>query len=263
MSGKVLGVVLVLVIMVASAWCTDSAEAQIAVIDGLVSFWPLDNATIDGDVVKDVVGVNDGSMQGDVKIVPGKINDALEFDGVDSFVDCGGDESLNLTAALTIELWMKPNADGEGGNNAGPLCRAVDGGSWNWQLRYNAPGSFMGFQFNDAPGGATWISVQENLPHSEWYHVAGTFDGSDIVCYLNGEEKDRGSIGGINGSTDNFFMGQDGWVNIFDGVVDEVRMYDRALSENEVKQNYQSRSQLTVDPAGKLAITWGDIKLEG
>ncbi len=260
MSSKIFGVVLV--VMVASAWYADSAEAQVAVTDGLVSFWTFDKADIDGDTVKDIVGPNDGKMQGDVKIVPGKINDALEFDGVDSYVDCGSDESLNLTEALTIELWMKPNSDGEGGNNAGPLCRAVAGGSWNWQLRYNAPGSFMGFQFNGAPGGSVWVSVQENLPHSEWYHIVGTFDGSDIVCYLNGEEKDRGSIGGINGSADNFFIAQDGWVNIFDGVVDEVRIYNRALTENEINQNYQSTSQLSVGPADKLAITWGDVKVK-
>ena len=257
MSSKISGVVLV--VIVASAWCINAAEAQKAVIDGLVSFWTLDKADIDGDTVKDIVGINDGTMQGDVKIVPGKINDALEFDGVGAFVDCGGDESLNLTDALTIELWMKPNSAGEGGPNAGPVCKAIAAGNWNWQLRYNAPGSFMGFQFN--AGGSKWISVQQNLEPEEWHHITGTYDGSDAVCYLNGDETDRLSIPAITSSNDPLLIGQDGWINVFDGIVDEVRIYSRALSENEVKQNYRSRSQLAVEPAGKLAITWGDIRV--
>ena len=260
MSSKLFAVALALAAIATSVWYVDDAEAQAAVEDGLVSFWTLDEADIDGDTVKDIVGNNHGTMSGRPKIVEGKINQALEFDGASSFVDCGGDESLNLTDALTIEVWMKPNSAGEGGINAGPVCRAIAGGSWNWQLRYNAPGSFMGFQFNAAPGGSTWISVQENLKPGEWYHIIGTFDGSDIVCYLNAEEKDRGSIAGINGSGDNFFIGQDGWVNVFDGVVDEVRMYNRALTPTEVRQNYESRSQLAVEPDSKLTVTWGSIK---
>jgi len=250
-------VVLSLVVMAASTWYTDTAEALQAVEDGLVSFWTFDEVDIDGDTVKDIVGDNDGTMIGDPKVVAGIINQALELDG-SSYVDCGGDESLNLTDALTIEVWIKPNVAGEGGVNAGPLCKAVAGGNWNWQLRYNAPGGFMGFQFN--AGGAKWMSVQEELEPDEWHHIMGTFDGSDAVCYLNGEEKESISMPSITDSLDTFFIGQDGWVNVFDGVVDEARMYNRALSENEVKQNYESRSQLAVDPAEKLAVTWGEIK---
>ena len=163
--------IIALAVLATSVWYTDAAKAQPAVEDGLVSFWTFDKVDIDGDTVKDIVGGNNGEMQGKPKIVEGKINQALEFDGSSAFVDCGGDDSLNLTEALTIELWMKPNSAGEGGPNAGPICKAIAGGSWNWQLRYNAPGSFMGFQFN--AGGSKWISVQENLKAGEWYHITG------------------------------------------------------------------------------------------
>lgn len=251
--------IFVLTVVTASAWCVSAAKSQV-ITDGLVSYWTLDRADIDGDIAKDVFGNNDGEIIGG-KIVPGKINEAIEFDGAADYIDCGGDDSLNLPNALTIELWMSPASVGEGGINAGPACKAMAGGSWNWQLRYNAPsGNYMGFQFNANPGGSMWISVKENLEPEEWYHIAGTFDGSDIVCYLNGVEKDRGSISAINSSGDNFFIGQDGWVNVFDGIVDEVRVYNRALSETEVQYNYETTSQLSVEPANKLAITWGAIK---
>jgi len=251
--------IIALAVLATSVWYTDAAKAQPAVEDGLVSFWTFDKVDIDGDTVKDIVGGNNGEMQGKPKIVEGKINQALEFDGSSAFVDCGGDDSLNLTEALTIELWMKPNSAGEGGPNAGPICKAIAGGSWNWQLRYNAPGSFMGFQFN--AGGSKWISVQENLKAGEWYHITGTYDGSDAMCYLNGVEKEKISMPAINDSTDPVLIGQDGWVNVFDGVVDEVRIYDRPLSPNEVEQNYKSRSQLAVARDSKITITWGAIKV--
>jgi len=244
MFNKMLTLIIALAVVATSVWYTDATEAQQAVVDGLVSFWTLDETDIDGDTVKDIVGGNDGTMQGKPKIVPGKIKQGLEFDGGSDFVDCGGDDSLNLTEALTIELWMMPSSAGEGGPNAGPICKAIAGGSWSWQLRYNAPGRFMGFQFN--AGGHKWVSVKQKLKPKEWYHITGTYDGSDAVCYLNGVEKDKISMPAINSSNDPILIGQDGWGNIFDGVVDEVRIYDRALSESEVKQNYNLRSKLAL-----------------
>ena len=259
MSNRKFALIFILAAIAASAWCVNAAKAQI-ITDGLVSYWTFDRADVDGDTVKDIVGINDGVMEGGKIVDDGKINAAIEFDG-SSYVDCGTDESLNLTDALTIELWMNPASAGEGGPNAGPACRAIDGGSWNWQLRYNAPGgNYMGFQFNAVPGGAMWISVQENLEPEEWHHITGTFDGSEAVCYLNAVETQRAPMTGINSSADNFFIGQDGWINCFDGLVDELRMYDRALSEAEIEHNYVSTIQLAVDPSSKLAVTWGFIK---
>jgi len=258
MCSKFFNSVFILLFVIVSVWYADVAQAQQAVEEGIVSFWTLDEADIKGDTVKDIMGGNDGTMQGKPKIVLGKIGEALEFDGSSAFVDCGGDDSLNLTEALTIELWMMPNSAGEGGPNAGPICKAISGGSWNWQLRYNAPGSFMGFQFN--AGGSKWISVQQNLDPGVWYHIAGTYDGSDAVCYLNGVETEKMSMPAINSSNDPLLIGQDGWVNVFDGVVDEVRIYNKPLTEAEVKQNYKSRLRFAVEPAGKLGITWAAIK---
>ena len=120
----------------------------------------------------------------------------------------------------------------------------------------------MGFQFNANPGGSTWISVQEKLLPGKWHHITGTFDGNEIKCYLNGIETDKGKIPAISGGNGKFFIAQDGWVNVFNGVIDEVMIYNRALSENEIQQNFNATSQLAVEQANGLAITWGKIKVE-
>jgi len=260
MSSKAIIVIFAFAVVVTFTY---TAKAQKIVIDGLVSYWTLDKDTISGGLVKDIIGGNHGEINGKPKTVEGKVREALEFDGAADFLDCGTDESLNLTDALTIETWVKPKDFGEGGaKNAGPVCKAQSG-AWGWQLRYNAPGgNFMGFQFDADPGGSTWIDVGEKLNPGEWYHIAGTFDGKEIKCYLNGVEKSKGQIAGILSTPDTFFIGQDGWVNVFNGAIDEVKMYKRALSKDEVMQNYTAKSQLAVESESKLAISWGKIKVE-
>jgi len=259
MSKKMLTVIFALAVIAISAWYTDVVQAKI-VTDGLISYWTFDDADVQGDTIKDVWGNNNGQAAKNDR-TEGKIGQGMEFNGASDNVDCGNDPSLDLTDALTIELWMMPTTVGEGGPNAGPICKAEAGvDPWSWQLRYNAPGSFMGFQFNASPGGSTWISVQENLEPDEWHHVTGTFDGSDARCYLNGVEKDSVPMAGIVSGNGRVLMGEDGWGNVFVGVVDEIRFYDRALTEAEIMQNYSSMDQLAVEPADKLATSWSQIK---
>jgi len=201
----------------------------------LVGYWKFDEGS--GNIAVDVSGYgNDGTING-ATWTTGKFGPGLNFDGIDDDVDCGIDESLNITDEITIALWIKPSVAGEGGSNVGPVCKAEAGvDPWSWQLRYNAPGggNYMGFQFNGDPEGSTWVSVQQNLLPGEWYHIAGTFDGANIVCYLNGVETERNTISGIRGGNGRFFIGQDGWDNIFNGVVDELRIYNHALSAVEL-----------------------------
>lgn len=258
MFNRKFSVIFALAVITTASWFVGTTEAQF-VTDGLVSYWPLDASSVDGATVKDVVGSNDGTISGDPQIVAGKVGDALNFDGDGDFVNCGSGD-LDLTSALTLEMWINSNVAGEGGPNVGPACKAQSGvDPWNWQLRYNAPGGFMGFQFNGDPEGSTWVSVQENLTPGEWYHITGTFDGADVVCYLNGVEKDRASISAITSGDSAFFIAQDGWDNAFNGIVDEIRVYSKALSAAEVGQNYVAEPS-AVEPASKLSITWGQIK---
>jgi len=200
----------------------------------MVGWWRLDEGS--GTAANDSSGYgNHGTLVSNPQWVVGVAGGALEFNGTSDFVDCGDDESLDITGPITITLWMRPAAAGEGGPNAGPVCKALSGATWSWQLRYNAPGgNYMGFQFNGDPEGSTWVDVQEDLSPGQWYHVAGTFDGTNIKCHLDGTETDSGTISGIRGGQSTFFIGQDGWVNVFNGAVDEVRVYNHALSEAEI-----------------------------
>jgi len=194
---------------------------------------------------------NNGTLVNGPTWLDGIVGKALSFDGIDDYINCGNNPSLNITGPITIVLWLKPIVAGEGGPNAGSVCKAEEGVDWSWQLRYNAPGggNYMGFQFNGDPEGSTWVSVKQNLSPGEWYHIAGTFDGTNIKCYLNGSETDTNQISAIKGGSSTLFIGQDGWDTIFNGVIDEVKIYNRALSAEEIKADYDAELEDMTPPA--------------
>lgn len=103
MFSKILKLVFALVIIAASVWYTDVANAQM-VVDGLVSRWTFDKADIDGKNVKDVQGNNNGTMQGNPKSVEGKIGDALDFDGAADHVVVPSNDNMNFGIMTSLSV---------------------------------------------------------------------------------------------------------------------------------------------------------------
>jgi len=169
----------------------------------------------------------------------GKFGKALGFDGVDDYVDCGNDESLNITDEITIVAWVKPVSFSTY-NFIAKKYEAYtilfyksklrfdikDGGQWRWDTSndYAPPG---GFQLG------------------QWYFVAGTYDGSVIKLYLNGDYVAHTDYtGDIDATAKNLYIGANTTTpptHFFDGLIDEVRIYNRALSKNEIKMLYYNR----------------------
>ena len=88
----------ILTVIVVFACYTNQAEAKL-VEKGLVSYWSLNE--IKGKTVPDDWGENDGTIEG-AEIAKGKYGNALQFDGQDNYVNCGNDESLDITDAISI-----------------------------------------------------------------------------------------------------------------------------------------------------------------
>ena len=240
-----------------------NASAQI-VTDGLVSYWSLDEDDIEGETVKDVWGGNDGTIQGEPQTVDGKIGDVLDFGG-NSHVDVPTTDSLNITGHITVEAWIKRSQSGAqhaiveqygcvgDADAVGGFCLRV--------LNTN----LICFYVLDNCGSGDAATGKTIIEDDTWYHVVATWDGKEIAIYVDGvldatlpterNPKERGMplrIGamGNNSSTQ------------FNGTIDEVRVYNRALSEAEVGQNAAATTGPTaVNPTEKLSLTWGDIKV--
>ncbi len=238
------------------------------VTDGLVGYWSLDESSIKGKTVEDVWGENDGTIEGKLKEVGGKIGGALEFDGVSS-VDIPGTDSLNFNGKdeLTVAAWVNADSDVPVGNPAAVGCcgtivaqRDVDG----WALRFDGRngGQEMEFIVHTAAGwqGDGGFGTPK-FKEGEWHYLTGVVDEDKLLLYVDGElEQEMAFAGPIssNGPETEIGHANDGG---FIGLIDEVLIYDKALSEKEVRQNFESKVFSSVEPRNKLATYWGKIKV--
>ena len=248
MSSKILSMVFVLAFAVLNLMHANMSQAQY-VGGGLVSYWSFDEDDIDGDIVMDLFGDHDGTIKGDPKRIEGRIGDALDFDGVDDHVDFG---KIDITgfSEITESAWVS--------------WRQTDK-RWISISHHGADDIMMAvydtkIQFHLDDGNAFWFR-SGNVSPNTWYHAALTFDGKKLKGYVDGvlvDSKDASfDFGSADGATT---VGKHaGAARFIDGSVDEVLIYNRALSENEVKQNFAAEG-LAVTVTDKLAGTWGKIK---
>ena len=116
------------------------------------------------------------------------------------------------------------------------MAKAMSGmsPSWSYQVRYgwNSPQPYMAFTFNTSP--RAWAYVGQNLVQGEWAHIACSHDGTMLKCYLDGVQTDSTPMGQITSSPTPVLIGSDGWGCDWIGGIDEVAIYNRGLSDEEV-----------------------------
>lgn len=263
MSKSMFTIVFALVVISIFVWQADVSEADI-VYDGLISYWTFDEADMDGKTVMDIVGNNNGTIMGNPEIVDGWIGQALQFDGVSGSVDCGADESLNIGEEdFTLDVWFNAGTQTSSWpclfRKGNALCDGCPpgyaiywaGNSWTFALDNS---SQIGDQIK--------VSVDSGPYMDEkWHHIAGTRDKSDVHLYLDGVLVASGASTSRDVSAGSSLALS--FDTVFNGAIDEAKIYNRALSEDEIKSNFEAASrEVAVEPASKLAINWGGIKSE-
>jgi len=192
--------------------------------DNIVAYYPFDCSG------NGFSGQNNGTIYGAV-YVAGKYGNALSFDGGDDYVDCG---NLGIGGVNTKEFWFKPN------NLAGSLNQYfLDfGGNNYWVQIYDHDGDGK-LEIRAGAGSMTYLnSIYEFTDTSQWYHIAVTMDSSNVLTiYVNGNYDNSGSRTPETPGT--FSIGRYGGGGYyFNGLIDEVRIYSRALTAGEVLNNY-------------------------
>jgi len=160
---------------------------------------------------------------------------ALAFDGSEDYVGVPDDPSLDLTGEVTIMGWFRHSAG---------LTEEPDG--WyggigkgnNYKIGWN--GWTDGWSMIVYSGGDKyWVdSDDQYMKAGVWNHVAGVYDGADVIVYLNGEEVARNNVGALTLDTNDVSF-KIAYVNnsYWNGTIDSVHLYDRALSESEIRRN--------------------------
>jgi hypothetical protein len=263
---KNLGAFLALVSTVTVFMYANVAKADM-VTDGLVSYWSLDKNTIKGDTVEDIWGENDGTIKGNPKQIGGKIGEALKFNGSEDSVDITGTQSLNFNGKkeLTVTAWANVGAKepviGVVAGCCGTIVAQRDANGW--ALRYDGRDAGKEMEFIACPN---WQGHEDlgapigKFKEGEWHYLTGVVNKDKLLLYVDGEfVKERAFAGPITSKGPETEIGHanDGG---FIGIIDEVGIYNKALSEKEVKQNYQSKMFAAVNPNDKLAICWGKVK---
>ncbi len=255
-------VLLVLTVLAVGVWYASMAKAEI-VTEGIVSCWDFDN--IEGNTVVDICGGNDGTIHEAPNVVDGKIGKALEFDGAGDHVIVEDNASLDIENAITLQVWIKPY---QGSSTADLRIVTKPHTNWGdpWEVySLNMPGHIPRFRISDNIQNHT-LDGAVALSMDEWYNLAGTYDGSSLILYQNGEIIGPTSYKGDIDTND-----EDLWIGghplnperYFEGIIDEIYIYNRALSQAEIQQNYESEVGIpsAVEPAEKLTLTWGKIKV--
>ncbi|UCD51240.1 MAG: discoidin domain-containing protein [Phycisphaerales bacterium] len=197
---------------------------------GLVAYYALEN-----DVNDSSGNGYDGIVMGEPVYVDGPAGHgmALEFDGAGGqYVDLGTWNPSAATGQLTVSLWA--NWNGLSGQYQGLIAKrdtwAAD--DMMWQIEANVDTGALGF-FRDGSAPPDGDPV---LPVGGWAHVAATFDGTTAKFYFNGQMTGQGdfSFGSDPEAALVFGACQGDGGNPFNGALDEVRIYDRALSGFEV-----------------------------
>src|SRR5205823_68661 len=157
----------------------------------------------------------------------GKYGNALTFNGSTTRVDIPDSPSLRLSGAMTLEAWVNPSSAA-----TNRWRDVVYKGNDNYYLEASTTGGSV------PTGGGTFGGKNANvfgttpLAASTWTHIAVTYDGANLIFYVNGTQvATKAQTGAITGSANPLQIGGDNFFSkqYFSGAIDEVRVYNVAL----------------------------------
>jgi hypothetical protein len=216
--------------------CSSTGWASFTQTEGLIAYWSFDNPSDPGH--DDSGNGEDGTVYGATS-TSGKVSNALSFDGVDDWVDIPDDISPEY---ITLAAWIYPTGVYDIGDHGSPIITKETGAgvppwsdSFAWRLRITPYTHKLQLQcFTSTGVGGGSVISDEELEMGKWYHVAGTYDGINTRVYIN--ENLEGSYNApiseplVTSTLPTGIGHLPNWsVQWFDGIIDEVRIYDRAL----------------------------------
>lgn len=210
-----------------------------------VGVWDFDEGS--GAAVIDGSGYgNNGVISGAVfdqetpykKVSAGQGKYSLNFDGINDYINCGNDESLNFSGEITISHWIYYVAQ----NNSYPttISKSYSGADWGgmcWAVGITVSANKIRFGTN----GGSYVSNMA-LDYGKWYHIVFVAENGKNKLYINGQLDMEVSVVFTRTSAQNVVIGNRRY-NLsngywYTGKIDDVRIYAQALSASEIKRQY-------------------------
>ena len=235
--------ILIIVVAIGSLMLGNQVFAQ-TYPEGMISYWKFDEGN--GTIANDYVGNNHGILIDGPQWTTGKVGGAINFDGIDDYINCGTNFGLiSASQKLTVELWLNTQEIRQRKQivSQTPYLQ----GPWS-----------LGIPSFDEGTGVLALFIRDANPYrytgsivindGNWHHVVGTWDGATntIALYIDGNLDDAWTTSYFVMRSTETELGigsnppQGGKRYFFNGTVDEVAIYNRALTPEEIQQHYQN-----------------------
>ncbi|MFH1881519.1 MAG: LamG-like jellyroll fold domain-containing protein, partial [Planctomycetota bacterium] len=199
----------------------------------LVAYWTFDEGS--GDIAYDSSGNgNNGTIHG-AEWDAGKYGQALLFNGQDNYVEVPTSDSLEIAANVTIAAWI--NWIDAGDTWLAIMANGQQNGPWeNYGLFVNRGGRYLYFTLSLDGGHVTQSAPNNVIEPDQWLHACATWDGSTARIYVNGEMVlEQAQAGQLVPPQLPLRIGhRNGSAHYYNGIIDEVRIYNHALTESEI-----------------------------
>jgi hypothetical protein len=211
-------------------------------LPGLAAWWPADGNAMDE------AGTNVGTLFGSATFAPGEVSEAFSFDGVNGYVSVPTSPSLNLTNAMTIEGWIELNnlSDYQFIATKQPSGTAANNIGGNFEFRVQPNGYLQLLHQTDSGGNYSSYVALTPITAGTLHHVAVTLvAGGTVNLYVDGLPVGTFSQQGIFGLTNAqpLLIGtRKDHFSYFNVLIDELSIYNRALSASEISSIYLARS---------------------
>jgi hypothetical protein len=212
----------------------DGWQKSSTLLTGLVSYWKLDESS---GTLDDAHGSNDGTSSNLTYSATGKINTAVSFNGSSSYIGFGNPTNLRLTTAGAISCWVYA------ADTAGPdvFINKWDNGTTarNGYAMY----TYDGYVTGHVGSASSDVFVSAAINANTWYHVVVTWNASTIYIYRDGSFVQSKTSVAASSALNDLEFGRDGDANsYYQGRLDEVAIYNRLLTSDEVTTLYNSGS---------------------
>jgi regulation of enolase protein 1 (concanavalin A-like superfamily) len=168
---------------------------------------------------------------------------ALDFDGIGDYVNCGNAAIFDITEQITVTVWIKVEKFEQEWQGI------VTKGDTAWRIVRDNKTNQVQFACDDAAA----LSGTINVNDGQWHHIAGVYDGSDIFLYVDGSvDVSDTATGTISTNTYNLLIGETeragGKGRYWNGLIDDVRIYNKALTQEEIEQVMRGDPKLAYRP---------------
>lgn len=204
----------------------------------MVAWWSGDGTALDR-----AGGIN-GTLKGGATFAPGKVGQAFKFGRTGDYVEIPFDSRYDFSpkGQFTLEAWVNPGRIGSDYRTDYPwqalVVKSPPDDEWNWGIHQKGDKFTTGSTHQHFLRSSTAVTV------GAWYHVAVTYNAGNMALYLNGTREDECSNCWISQSKGNLVLGRKGQSDLrpdlFQGLLDEVALYRRALSASEVQAIYSA-----------------------